>query len=105
MDKKIVALQSTNYVNAQTNFTKLFDEDPQYQLCKEYETLGTICETNILNIVHETNNTLLASVDHPDYMGPILDAIYAQGFKIEVVIPDADTVQIENFNSWIYFTK
>jgi predicted RND superfamily exporter protein len=99
----IVAFQSTNYVKAQTNFTKLFEEDPQYQLCIDYETLGPVCETNILNVLHETNDTMLASVINPTYMGPALDAIYDQGFKVEAIIPD--TTQAEDFNTWIYFTK
>jgi hypothetical protein len=95
--------QSTNYINAQTNFTKLFDEDPQFQLCRSYETLGTVCNTNMLTINHETNNTILASVSQPEFMGPALDALYDQGFKIEAVIPD--TNQDGEYNTWIYFTK
>lgn len=103
-----------------TNFETLF-EKPEYQLCREITDYGDqgplnpdgsvsdnittkdVCDVDILNVIHETNNTLFVSVSNPSFMGPVLDAIYDQDFKIESIIPD--TYQSGEFNTWIYFRK
>lgn len=78
-------------------------EDPQYQLCREGFDGQPLCIFNSLTPVHETNNTLLVSVTTPEFMGPALDAIYNEGFKVEAIIPDL--TQGDTPNTWIYFVK